>query len=81
MPSSTSSASPGPAATAPAAAAAAGARRPAVPPPPPAVDGFAPGDEPADDDGPAAPAERGEDAALRLVEQALGGRVVGTIGD
>ena len=50
-----------------------------------AHDGFAPDDEVVDDeavddaDGRAAPAQRGEDAALRLVEQALGGRVVGTI--
>lgn len=43
-------------------------------------DGFAPGDEAADDDEPAPPG-RGEDAAVRLLQQALGGRVVGTIGD
>ena len=66
-----------------------GGRRPAGPRPgtgtggpagPPTHEGFAPGDEAADDDG-SAPPERGEDAALRLVQQALGGRVVGTIGE
>jgi DNA polymerase III subunit gamma/tau len=55
---------------------------PGVPPPPPESDGFAPGDEavPEDPDAPtpSAPVERGDDAALRLVEQHLGGRVVGT---
>ncbi len=49
-------------------------------PAPPAHEGFAPGDEAAPDD-PDVPVERGEDAALRLVERALGGRVVGTIGE
>ncbi|HWG94024.1 MAG TPA: DNA polymerase III subunit gamma and tau, partial [Mycobacteriales bacterium] len=48
--------------------------------PPPPVDDFAPGDEPepVDPDAPAVhvPVERGDDAALRLVEQHLGGRVV-----
>jgi hypothetical protein len=43
---------------------------------------FAPGDEvvPDDPDAPAAeaPAERGDEAALKLVEQQLGGRVVGS---
>jgi DNA polymerase-3 subunit gamma/tau len=64
---------------------------PAAPPPgrqvrPPVDqphDGFAPGDEavPEDPDAPPPPdAGRGEDAALRLVEQELGGRVVGTVG-
>ena len=54
-----------------------------APVPAPAVhDGFAPGDEAADDDeGAPVPVERGEDAALRLVEQELGGRVVGTLTD
>jgi DNA polymerase-3 subunit gamma/tau len=57
----------------------------AAPPAAPANDGFAPGDEaePVDPDAQAAdvPLERGEDAALRLVERELGGRVVGTVGD
>ncbi len=51
------------------------------PVPVPPHEGFAPGDEAADDDGGDVPVERGEDAALRLVERALGGRVVGTIGE
>ncbi len=56
-----------------------GAARPAAPP---AHEGFAPGDEAADDDPSAPPpVERGEDAALRLVQQALGGKVLGTLGD
>ncbi len=46
---------------------------PAAPPPAPVHD--------AQPDDAELPSERGEDAALRLVEQALGGRVVGTIGD
>jgi len=50
-----------------------------------AVEGFAPGDEAVDDDPdptkPSGEPVRGEDAALRLVEQELGGRVVGTAGD
>jgi DNA polymerase-3 subunit gamma/tau len=50
-------------------------------PAPPEPEGFAAGDEPADDDEPALPRESGEEAALRLVQQALGGRVVGTIGE
>ncbi len=51
-------------------------------PEPPPYDGFAPGDEAADDDETPAPAaERGDEAALRLVEQALGGRVVSRTGD
>jgi DNA polymerase-3 subunit gamma/tau len=71
----------GAATTTPAPAAAA----PAPAPPPPAYDGFAPGDEvvPDDPDAPAPPESmlRGEDAALRLVEQELGGRVMGTLDD
>ncbi len=51
---------------------------PAGPRPAPAHEGFAPGDEAADDDGSEPPVERGEDAALRLVQQALGGRVLDT---
>ncbi len=50
----------------------------------PAEDGFAPGDEevPEDPDLPRPPrADSGEDAALTLVQQQLGGRVVGTLGD
>ena len=50
----------------------------------PAKDGFAPGDEevPEDPDLPRpARADSGEDAALKLVQQQLGGRVVGTRGD
>ena len=49
---------------------------PASPPQTPVHEGFAPGDEAADDDGSEQPVERGEDAALRLVQQALGGRVL-----
>ena len=49
---------------------------PASPPQTPVHEGFAPGDEAADDDGSEPPVERGEDAALRLVQQALGGRVL-----
>ncbi|MCW2723092.1 MAG: hypothetical protein JWN35_13, partial [Frankiales bacterium] len=51
---------------------------------PPAYDGFAPGDEAAPEDPDAPQSDRvlhGEDAALRLVEQELGGKVVGTLGD
>jgi hypothetical protein len=48
-------------------------------------DGFAPGDEaaPEDPDAPPPPeaARNGEDAALRLIESELGGKVVGTVGD
>ena len=50
---------------------------------PPAYDDFAPGDEavPEDPDAPPPPEEvRGEDAALRLVQSQLGGRVVSTSG-
>jgi len=47
----------------------------------PVHEGFAPGDEAADDDGSEPPVERGEDAALRLVQQALGGRVLDRRGD
>jgi DNA polymerase III subunit gamma/tau len=57
---------------------------PAAPEPPPVDDGFAPGDEavPVDPEAPPEPAAaRGDDAALRLVEQQLGGRVVGTSED
>jgi hypothetical protein len=44
----------------------------------PVYDGFAPGDEaaPEDPDAPAPAAVHGEDAALRLIESELGGRVV-----
>ncbi|CAA9324490.1 MAG: hypothetical protein AVDCRST_MAG16-972, partial [uncultured Frankineae bacterium] len=52
-------------------------------PAPPAYDDFAPGDEavPEDPDAPPPPEEhRGEDAALRLVQDQLGGRVVSTSG-
>jgi DNA polymerase-3 subunit gamma/tau len=52
---------------------------------PSSYDGFAPGDEaaPEDPDAPPPPeaALHGEDAALRLVESELGGKVVGTVGD
>ncbi len=54
---------------------------PAAPPPPPVHEGFAPGDEAVPDDPdapPPPPVERGEDAALRLVVDQLGGRVVST---
>jgi DNA polymerase-3 subunit gamma/tau len=49
------------------------------------TEGFAPGDEPAVED-PDAPAPleaalNGDDAALRLVESELGGKVMGTSGD
>ena len=50
----------------------------------PAEEGFAPGDEevPEDPDLPRPPrADSGEDAALKLVQQQLGGRVLGTLGD
>ncbi|TAL19723.1 MAG: DNA polymerase III subunit gamma and tau [Frankiales bacterium] len=60
-------------------------RRPEHAPPPPAEEtGFAPGDEaePEDPDAPPPPQEpRGEDAALRLVETELGGKVMSTSGD
>jgi len=53
--------------------------------PAPATDGFAPGDEPVaeDPDAPAPPDAglHGEDAALRLVESELGGKVLGPAGD
>ena len=54
---------------------------PASPLQTPVHEGFAPGDEAADDDGSEPPVERGEDAALRLVQQALGGRVLDRRGD
>jgi hypothetical protein len=60
----------------------AGAAGPA-PQAPPSYDDFAPGDEavPEDPDAPPPPEEvRGEDAALRLVQSQLGGRVVSTSG-
>jgi DNA polymerase III subunit gamma/tau len=61
-----------------------GGPAPAAPPEPP-DDGFAPGDEAVPEDPEAPPAEptavRGDDAALKLVEQQLGGRVVGSSGD
>jgi hypothetical protein len=69
LPAHTRPAGPGPAAPAPQAA--------------PAYDDFAPGDEavPEDPDAPPPPEEvRGEDAALRLVQSQLGGRVVSTSG-
>ena len=50
---------------------------------PPAYDDFAPGDEAVPEDPDATPppeAHRGEDAALRLVQDQLGGRVVSTSG-
>ena len=55
---------------------------PAAPPP---HEGFAPGDE-AEAEDPDAPrvvdrSMHGEDAALRLVESELGGRIVGTVGE
>jgi DNA polymerase-3 subunit gamma/tau len=58
----------------------------ATPPPArgPRYDGFAPGDEavPEDPDAPAPVSHgSGEDAALRLVQSELGGRVVGTLGE
>ena len=54
-----------------------------APEPPPEETGFAPGDEAVPDDPdapPAEPAPRGEDAALRLVVDQLGGKVVSTSG-
>ena len=69
-----------PAHTRPAASGAAAAPAPQAPPP---YDDFAPGDEavPEDPDAPPPPEEvRGEDAALRLVQSQLGGRVVSTSG-
>jgi hypothetical protein len=63
------------------AAARPGGGRPPAPVPPPVETGFAPGDEavPDDPDAPAPePAPRGEDAALRLVVDQLGGKVVST---
>jgi DNA polymerase-3 subunit gamma/tau len=60
------------------------AEAPAVPAPS-AHEGFAPGDEaePEDPDAPAPPdaVRHGEDAALRLIESELGGKVVGTVGE
>jgi hypothetical protein len=53
--------------------------------PPPAAEGFAPGDEPAAEDPDAPPppdaGPHGEDAALRLVESELGGKVLDPAGD
>ena len=60
------------------------AGRAAAAPPPPEETGFAPGDEavPDDPDAPPPPEEpRGEDAALRLVVDQLGGKVVSTSGE
>jgi len=75
-------ASPGPAPRpAPSGTAAASASRapsPAAGRPAAEHEGFRAGDEAADEDSDV-PVERGEDAALRLVEQTLGGRVLGTI--
>jgi DNA polymerase-3 subunit gamma/tau len=52
---------------------------------PAAREGFAPGDEPAPEDpdapAPAQAALHGEDAALRLVQSELGGKVVRTVGE
>ncbi len=63
----------------------AGPRTPsAAPAPPPVETGFAPGDEAVPDDPDAPPeasAPKGEDAALRLVVDQLGGKVVSTTGD
>jgi len=56
----------------------------AAPSPPPVETGFAPGDEAVPDDPdapPEPPAPRGEDAALRLVVDQLGGKVVSTSGE
>lgn len=61
-----------------------GGRPEHAPPPPVEETGFAPGDEaePEDPDAPPPPQEpRGEDAALRLVESELGGKVMSTSGD
>jgi hypothetical protein len=48
-------------------------------------EGFAPGDEAVPEDPDAPPAVdrslHGEDAALRLVESELGGKIVGTVGE
>ncbi|MCY7364652.1 MAG: hypothetical protein LH469_04975, partial [Frankiaceae bacterium] len=55
-----------------------------APEPAPEETGFAPGDEAVPDDPDAPPAEqapRGEDAALRLVVDQLGGKVVSTSGE
>jgi DNA polymerase-3 subunit gamma/tau len=55
-----------------------------VPPAPPAHEGFAPGDEaePEDPDVPAPdPVRHSEDAALRLIESELGGKVMRTAGE
>jgi DNA polymerase-3 subunit gamma/tau len=74
----------GAAAAAPAPTPSSGSSAPAAPAPP-VHDGFAPGDEaePEDPDAPAPPdpVRHGEDAALRLIESELGGKVVGTVGE
>jgi DNA polymerase-3 subunit gamma/tau len=57
---------------------------PSAPPAPSAHEGFAPGDEaePEDPDVPAPdPVRHGEDAALRLIESELGGKVMRTAGE
>jgi DNA polymerase-3 subunit gamma/tau len=57
---------------------------PSAPPAPPAHEGFAPGDEaePEDPDVPAPdPVRHSEDAALRLIESELGGKVMRTAGE
>jgi DNA polymerase-3 subunit gamma/tau len=73
------------AATARPAGAAAPSSGPAVRPPAVEESGFAPGDEALPDDDPDGPppqaAPRGEDAALRLVVDQLGGQVVSTTGE
>lgn len=54
-------------------------------PPAPSYDGFAPGDEAAAEDPdappPPDPVLHGEDAALRLIQSELGGKVVGTVSE
>ncbi|MDT7544481.1 MAG: polymerase subunit gamma/tau [Actinomycetota bacterium] len=59
--------------------------QPPAAPAPTAHEGFAPGDEaaPEDPDAPAPPdaVRHGEDAALRLIESELGGKVVRTVGE
>ena len=61
------------------------ARVPAASPPPPFADGFAAGDEPTDEttdeptDGATSPRLAGDDAAIALVRDGLGGRVIGKL--
>jgi len=56
-------------------------RVPAASPPPPFADGFAAGDEPTDEptDGATSPRLAGDDAAIALVRDGLGGRVIGKL--